>query len=245
MKTTISPEEVEKFSKIANEWWSPTGKFKPLHQFNPIRIAYIRRHIMAHFAREDTVNMPLSGLKLLDIGCGGGLLSEPMARLGAEVTGADASAKNINTALVHALEHNLQIEYLCTTAEDLAQERPETFDVILNMEVIEHVSDPKLFIASCARLLKPNGMMVLATLNRTLKSFAFGIVGAEYILRWLPIGTHDWNKFVKPQEIMKMAENSGLRNSDIIGVALNPLTQKWYETSDLNVNYMGCFVRKF
>ena len=244
MKTTISPEEVEKFSKIASQWWNPTGKFKPLHQFNPIRIAYIRRQIMTHFAREDIGNTPFSGLKLLDIGCGGGLLSEPMARLGANVTGADASDKNIKTALIHASEQNLQIEYLCTTAEDLAEERPQNFDIILNMEVIEHVSDPELFMISCAKLLKKDGIMVVATLNRTVKSFAFAIMGAEYILRWLPIGTHDWNKFIKPQEMTCMAESCGLICKDMTGVTLRPLTQKWHETSDLSVNYMGCFVHK-
>ncbi|MEM6603172.1 MAG: bifunctional 2-polyprenyl-6-hydroxyphenol methylase/3-demethylubiquinol 3-O-methyltransferase UbiG [Pseudomonadota bacterium] len=243
MTTTIAQDEVEKFSKIASEWWDPNGKFKPLHIFNPVRIGYLRRHIIAHFNKNEADALPFSGLKLLDIGCGGGLLSEPMRRLGADITGIDASEKNIKTAMQHAKEGDLNINYLAMTSEELAQKEPETYDVILNMEVIEHVADPMLLVESCAKLLKPNGIFFIATLNRTLKSFGLAIIGAEYILRWLPIGTHDWNKFLKPGEIQNMGEKSGLTHQAWQGVSFNILTQKWSETDDLNVNYMGYFTK--
>lgn len=234
MNTTLLPEEVEKFSKIADEWWDIKGKFRPLHLFNPTRISYIREAVEAHFSQ-------MQGIKLLDIGCGGGLLSEPMARLGAEVTGVDASEKNIKTALAHSLEQGLQINYQAGTAEDLSQENPEYYDVILAMEVLEHVADVKLFLESCTKMLKPNGLLFAATLNRTLKSYGLAIVGAEYILRWLPVGTHDWNKFLKPKEISDILENHSLIHKDWTGVNFNPLTQTWKRTSDLSVNYIGYF----
>ncbi|MFT6072740.1 MAG: 2-polyprenyl-6-hydroxyphenyl methylase/3-demethylubiquinone-9 3-methyltransferase [Dasania sp.] len=234
MNSTISPEEVEKFSAIADQWWDPNGKFKPLHEFNPLRLTYIRNHIEAHF------NTPLKDLKLLDIGCGGGLLSEPMARLGLQVTGVDASEKNIKTASVHAEKSNLNINYIASTAETLAIERPEYFDIILNMEVIEHVADTQLFIDSCLKMLKPNGIMVIATLNRTVKSYIFAIVGAEYILRWLPIGTHEWEKFLKPSEINNLCGNQAKR-IDIKGANFNILNKTWSQSPDTDVNYMAVY----
>jgi 2-polyprenyl-6-hydroxyphenyl methylase/3-demethylubiquinone-9 3-methyltransferase len=230
MKTTILPDEIEKFSRIADEWWDLNGKFKPLHSFNPLRLNYIRNHI-------ETKMGNVNNIQLLDIGCGGGLLSEPMARMGANVTGADASEKNIKTAMIHAEKNHLNIEYLTTTAEALSAERPNFYDVILNMEVIEHVADTQLFIDSCFKMLKPNGIMVIATLNRTLKSYMFAIIGAEYVLRWLPIGTHDWQKFLKPSEINLLCQNHANR-LDIAGASFNPVTGKWSQTNDLNVNYM-------
>jgi 2-polyprenyl-6-hydroxyphenyl methylase / 3-demethylubiquinone-9 3-methyltransferase len=233
MQTTILPDEVEKFSRIADEWWDLNGKFKPLHSFNPLRLNYIRSHIEAKLGT-------VQNIKLLDIGCGGGLLSEPMARMGASVTGADASEKNIKTAMLHARQNDLQIEYLTTTAEALSIQRPEFYDVILNMEVIEHVADTQLFIDSCFKMIKPNGIMVIATLNRTLKSYMFAIIGAEYVLRWLPIGTHDWQKFLKPDEVNALCQNYANR-TDIAGASFNPLTQKWAKTQDTSVNYMSIY----
>jgi 2-polyprenyl-6-hydroxyphenyl methylase/3-demethylubiquinone-9 3-methyltransferase len=237
MKTTILPEEVEKFSKIAHDWWNIDGKFKPLHQFNPLRLNFIRDTIEEKFGM-------LSSLKVLDIGCGGGLISEPMARLGLSVTGADASENNIKTAMQHASEQNLSIEYLVTTAEELSTERSEYYDVILNLEVIEHVADPKFFIQSCIKMLKPDGIMIVATLNRTPLSYAFAILGAEYILRWLPIGTHDWNKFLKPQEIDAFCSPE-LTRSNIIGASFNPLSQRWSKTDNTQVNYIAVYERSF
>lgn len=244
MNTTFLPEEVEKFSKIADEWWDINGKFRPLHLFNPVRLHYIRDIIQTHFSLNANIQKnPLSGINILDIGCGGGLLSEPMARLGADVTGVDASERNIKTAQIHAESNELKINYICNTAENLTKSYSESFDVILNMEVIEHVANPEFFMQSCAKLLKPNGIMFVATLNRTLKSYALAIVGAEYILRWLPIGTHDWNKFLKPNEIEKMAQSAHLSHHSWQGVSFNPLTQKWIKISDISVNYMGYFIK--
>jgi len=234
MNTTILPEEIEKFSKIADEWWDPNGKFKPLHQFNPLRLTYIRQHIEAHF------QTPFQELSVLDIGCGGGLLSEPMARLGFQVTAVDASEKNIKTATIHAAQSDLKINYLATTAEDLSQEKTESFDIILNMEVIEHVANPQLFIDSCLKMLKPNGIMFVATLNRTLKSYAFAIVGAEYVLRWLPVGTHDWDKFLKPFEIDDLCEPTAKR-IDLAGANFNIFNQTWTQSHDTSVNYMAIY----
>jgi 2-polyprenyl-6-hydroxyphenyl methylase / 3-demethylubiquinone-9 3-methyltransferase len=233
MQTTISPDEVDKFSRIADEWWDINGKFKPLHLFNPLRLTYIRNQIEKHFGG-------IHQIKLLDIGCGGGLLSEPLARIGAKVTGADASEKNIKTAMLHSEKNNLSIEYLVTTAESLAQERPAYYDVIINMEVIEHVADTQLFIDSCFKMLKPNGIMVIATLNRTLKSYLFAIIGAEYILRWLPVGTHDWQKFLTPDEIHALCHHHAKR-LDIAGASFNPINQQWSKTNDLTVNYMTVY----
>ena len=202
MKTsTINKKEIEKFSRIAEEWWDPTGKFKPLHKFNPIRISYIKEKIISSFKLENS-DKPLQKIRLLDIGCGGGLLSEPMSRLGAEVTGIDASEKNIQVAKLHAKKNNLKINYLTASPENLKIDRK--FDVILNMEIIEHVEDVDIFLKSCSSLLKKEGIMFVATINKTLKSYLFAIIGAEYILRWLPIGTHEWDKFIDPNDLIKI-----------------------------------------
>ena len=234
---SLDPAEVEKFSKIAAEWWNPKGKFAVLHVFNPVRLAYIKEQVTARFARDPYDRRPFQGLRFLDIGCGGGLLTEPMARLGAEITGVDPSEKNIATASVHAEEQDLAIDYRATTAEDLA-ERGESFDVILNMEVIEHVADPSAFVQTCARLLKPSGLIFIATLNRTLKSFGLAIVGAEYVLGWLPRGTHQWEKFIKPDELEAWLTASGLKQLDRTGVAYNPFSGEWRRARDMDVNYM-------
>jgi len=234
---SLDPAEVEKFSKIAAEWWNPKGKFAVLHVFNPVRLAYIKEQVTARFARDPYDRRPFQGLRFLDIGCGGGLLTEPMARLGAEITGVDPSDKNIATASVHAEEQDLAIDYRATTAEALA-ERGESFDVILNMEVIEHVADPSAFVQTCARLLKPSGLIFIATLNRTLKSFGLAIVGAEYVLGWLPRGTHQWEKFIKPDELQAWLTASGLKQLDRTGVAYNPFSGEWRRARDMDVNYM-------
>lgn len=235
--TTIDAEDVARFSAIAAEWWDEKGKFAPLHKFNPVRLAYIREKALERFARDGSARRPFEGLRLLDIGCGGGLLSEPMARLGFAVTGADASERNIGTARAHAAEQGLDIEYRATTAEDLAA-AGETFDLILNMEVVEHVADVKLFMSSCAGMLRPGGMMIVATLNRTFKAWALAIVGAEYVLGWLPRGTHDWQKFLTPGELRAALEDGGLKVADLIGVAYNPIADRWSRSSDTGVNYM-------
>ena len=233
--TTINQEEIQKFSKLAEEWWDVSGKFKPLHMFNPIRIEYILEKISNHFERKDD-DLPLKGLKLLDIGCGGGLISEPMSRLGANVTGIDASLNNIKIAESHSKKNNLKINYLNTSPEDFLND--EKFDVILNLEIIEHVEDVNLYFKSCAKLLKKNGIMFTATLNRTFTSYIKAIVGAEYILRWLPIGTHDWNKFLKPKEVEKMISNLNFSILETKGLVFNPFTQKWKRSNDLSVNYI-------
>ncbi|MFT3811031.1 MAG: bifunctional 2-polyprenyl-6-hydroxyphenol methylase/3-demethylubiquinol 3-O-methyltransferase UbiG [Micropepsaceae bacterium] len=235
--STIDADDVARFSAIAAEWWDETGKFKPLHKFNPVRLAYIREKALERFSRDGSARKPFEGLRLLDIGCGGGLLSEPMTRLGFQVTGADASEKNIRTAATHAAEQGLAIDYRATTAEDLAA-AGESFDVILNMEVVEHVADVKLFMSSCAKMLRPGGMMVVATLNRTFKAWALAIVGAEYVLGWLPKGTHDWAKFLTPGEIRAALEGGGLTVGDLSGVAYNPIADRWSRSSDTGVNYM-------
>ena len=236
--TSIDPDELAKFTAMAEDWWNPHGQFKPLHKFNPTRLAYIRDKLCDHFDRDPHADKPLQGLRLLDIGCGGGLLSEPMARLGAAVVGADASEANIKTAALHAEQQGLTIDYRAVTAEQLVV-KSETFDAILNMEVIEHVADPQAFMNSCGRLMKPDAIMFLATLNRTLKAFALAIVGAEYVLRWLPRGTHEWDKFITPKELANMAENAGLEFFTSTGVSFNPLTDKWRQSGDMSVNYMG------
>lgn len=240
--STIDAEDVARFSAIAAEWWDESGKFKPLHKFNPSRLAYIREKALARFSRDGSARKPFEGLRLLDIGCGGGLLSEPMARLGFAVTGADASEKNIKTAATHAAEQGLSIDYRATTAEDLAA-AGETFDVILNMEVVEHVANVRLFMASCAAMLKPGGMMIVATLNRTFKAWALAIVGAEYVLGWLPRGTHDWAKFLTPGEIRAALEDGGLTVADLVGVTYNPIVDRWSRSTDTGVNYMMMGVR--
>ena len=238
--TTINQEEIQKFSKLAEEWWDVSGKFKPLHMFNPIRIEYILDKTSVHFKRNDK-KLPLKGLKLLDIGCGGGLISEPMCRLGAEVTGIDASLKNIKIAETHSKKSNLKINYLNTAPEKF--EEYEKFDVILNLEIVEHVEDVDLYFKSCAKLLKKNGIMFTATLNRTFMSYLKAIIGAEYILRWLPIGTHDWNKFFKPSEIEEKISSLDFSVIETKGLEFNPFTQKWKTSNNLSVNYIVTSVK--
>lgn len=237
-KSTIDPVEHEKFSKLAEEWWNPKGKFKTLHKFNPTRIAYIREKIINHFDIAKDENKPFKDIKLLDIGCGGGLLSEPMAKLGANVTGLDVVEKNIKTASTHAINQGLKINYIHSTVEKVS-EKNQKFDVILNMEVIEHVSDVNLFINSCNKILSSNGIMIFASLNRTLISYGLAIIGVEYILGWLPKGTHDWSKFITPDELKILFSSNGLRIDEIIGMKYNPLFDSWSRSEDLSVNYLG------
>ncbi len=236
--TTIDPGEVEKFSKIADEWWDPFGKFKPLHKFNPVRLAYIRDAACMHFGRDSRAKKPLEGLRVLDVGCGGGLVCEPMRRLGADVVGVDAAERNIKTAMTHAKGAGLEIDYRATTAEDLASEEPTGFDVVLNLEAVEHVADVELFLRSSAALVKPGGLMIVATINRTLKAFALAKVGAEYVLGWLPRGTHDPRKFVKPDEIKAALAPAGMTVTATAGVSYNPLMDLWRVSDDASVNYM-------
>jgi 2-polyprenyl-6-hydroxyphenyl methylase/3-demethylubiquinone-9 3-methyltransferase len=235
--TTIDPAEVAKFSAIAAEWWDPAGKFAPLHKFNPVRLAFIRAEAAAHFGRDGRGLRPFEGLSLLDIGCGGGLLSEPMARLGFAVTGADASEKNIGTARAHAAQSGLEIDYRATTAEALAAEGRQ-FDAVLNMEVVEHVANVPVFLAACTQLVKPGGLTFVATLNKTLKSLALAKIGAEYVLNWLPHGTHDWNRFIPPAELRVALEETGLSTLKTQGVSFDPLGWDWRLSSDVDVNYM-------
>ena len=237
---TINKKEIEKFSKIAEEWWNPEGKFKPLHKFNPIRISYIKENIIKTFRLQNT-KLPLRRIKILDIGCGGGLLSEPMCRLGADVTAIDASMKNINVAKLHSKKNNLKIDYICTSPENLKVKNK--FDVILNMEIVEHVEDINLFLKSCSKLLKTNGIMFVATLNKTLKSYIFAIVGAEYILRWLPIGTHEWEKFIKPEELISILKNNDLKVERVDGMKFNIITDRWKVSTDKSINYIAKFIK--
>lgn len=236
-RTTVDQSEIDHFSHIATEWWNPQGKFQPLHQFNPIRLAYIREKICLEFNRDPVSLMPFNNLKILDIGCGGGLLCEPMARLGAIVVGVDAAQTNIEVAKIHAAQSNLSIDYRMTTAEALANEG-EKFDIILNMEVVEHVANVNLFIKATAKMLKPRGLMFVATLNRTWKAWGLAIVGAEYILRWLPKGTHDYKKFLKPRELKNFLSKNALTVIDEIGITYNPLNDSWNRSKDMNVNYL-------
>jgi 2-polyprenyl-6-hydroxyphenyl methylase / 3-demethylubiquinone-9 3-methyltransferase len=238
MTTTINKQEIQKFSNLAEEWWDVKGKFKPLHMFNPIRIEYITEKIKLHFKLKKKENDFLHGINILDIGCGGGLISEPLARLGASVTGIDASEKNINIAKLHAQKNNLKINYLNKSPEHL--EDFEKFDVILNLEIVEHVENVNLYIESCFKLLKKDGLMFTATLNRSLMSYLKAIIGAEYILRWLPIGTHDWNKFIKPEELEKILSNEKFSTIDIKGLEFNPILKKWKRSDNLSVNYIIC-----
>ena len=235
---TINKKEINKFSKIANEWWNPEGKFKPLHKFNPIRIDYLKRNIIKHFnIKNRKNNKPLGGVSILDIGCGGGLLSEPMFRLGAKVTGIDASEKNIKIAKFHSKNQNLKINYICTSPDNMKSK--EKFDVILNMEIVEHVENLDLFLKASSEHLKKNGIMFIATLNKTLKSYVFAIVGAEYILKWLPIGTHEWEKFVTPAYLNTLSKKNNLKEKKIDGMKFNILKNEWILTKDLSVNYIS------
>ncbi len=244
MQTTVDPAEVAKFEAMAAEWWNPNGKFKPLHMLNPCRLDYITRQIAAEFDRDLTAALPLAGLRLLDIGCGGGLLSEPMARLGATVVGADAAPRNIPVAQVHAAQSGLVIDYRHTTAEDMAA-AGEQFDVVLNMEVVEHVSDPLAYLTACQQLLRPGGLMICSTLNRNPKSFAMAIVGAEWVMRWLPKGTHDWRKFITPDELADLIRKAGLDPVDAKGMVFNPLGWSWsLSARDLSCNYVTASVKR-
>jgi len=235
---TINKKEIEKFSKIASEWWDPKGNFKPLHKFNPIRIKYIKDNIIKSFKLRPS-DKPLKKINILDIGCGGGLLSEPMCRMGANVIGIDASQKNINVAKFHAKKNKLKINYICAYPEILNTKKK--FDVILNMEIVEHVADVNLFIKKSSKLLKKNGLMFIATLNKTLKSYIFAIVGAEYILKWLPIGTHDWDKFIKPKELIKITNNNNLTLEKLDGMKFDLIRDEWILSPDNTVNYIAKF----
>ena len=234
--SSVNKKEIEKFSKMAAEWWDPEGKFKPLHKFNPIRIKYIKDNIIYSFKLKSK-EQPLQKINILDIGCGGGLLSEPMARLGANVTGIDASDKNIQIAKLHAKKNKLNINYFCSSPEKLKIKKK--FDVILNMEIIEHVEDINFFIKSCSKLLKKNGLMFVATLNKTLKSYVFAIIGAEYVLRWLPIGTHDWEKFVKPEDLKNILNKNNLKIEKIDGMNFDIFKDEWNISKDTSINYIA------
>lgn len=236
-RTTIDQAEVDRFSAMAAEWWDPTGKFRPLHKFNPVRLTYIRDMVCGQFGRDPKAHRSLEGLRILDIGCGGGLLSEPMARMGADVLGADASEKNIGIAKAHAAGSGVPVDYRAVTAEALA-EAGESFDVVLNMEVVEHVSDVDFFLTTCASMVRPGGMTFVATINRTMKAAALAIFAAENVLRWLPRGTHQYEKLVRPEEIEKPLNASGLTVTDRTGVFFNPLLNQWNLSKDMDVNYM-------
>ena len=234
---TVNKKEIDKFSKLAREWWDPNGKFKPLHKFNPVRLDYIKKSILKKLKKRDDTY--LKNVKILDIGCGGGLLCEPLTRLGAQVVGIDASNKNIKIAKIHAKKSDLKINYYCTTPEDFNYK--EKFDVVLNMEIVEHVEDVNLFLKESSKFLKKNGIMFIATLNKTLKSYFFAILGAEYVLRWLPIGTHDWNMFVKPSDLVEICKKNSLMLEEILGVKYNIISRDWELSTDNNVNYMALF----
>ncbi|WP_075504481.1 bifunctional 2-polyprenyl-6-hydroxyphenol methylase/3-demethylubiquinol 3-O-methyltransferase UbiG [Candidatus Pelagibacter communis] len=238
--TSVNKKEIDKFSKMADEWWDPEGKFKPLHKFNPTRIKYIKENIINNFKLKNKFR-PLLGINILDIGCGGGLLSEPMSRMGANVTGIDASDKNIKIAKLHAKKNNLKINYLCSSPEKL--KITKKFDVILNMEIVEHVEDIDFFLKSCSKLLKKNGLMFVATINKTLKSYIFAIIGAEYVLRWLPIGTHEWEKFVKPEDLKKILMKYDLSLNKLEGMNFNIIKDEWNISRDLSVNYIAKFIK--
>ncbi len=237
---SVNKKEIEKFSKMATEWWDPEGKFKPLHKFNPIRIKYIKENIISNFKLKNK-NKPLAGVNILDIGCGGGLLSEPMSRMGATVTGIDASNKNIKIAKLHSKKNKLKVNYFCSSPEKLKIKKK--FDVILNMEIVEHVEDINFFLKSCSKLLKKNGLMFVATINKTLKSYVFAIVGAEYILRWLPIGTHEWEKFVKPKDLERILLKNNLSLKKLDGMNFNVIKDEWSISKDFSVNYIAKFIK--
>ncbi|MBJ6989176.1 MULTISPECIES: bifunctional 2-polyprenyl-6-hydroxyphenol methylase/3-demethylubiquinol 3-O-methyltransferase UbiG [unclassified Devosia] len=235
--TTVNDAEIAKFTAMAEEWWDPTGKFKPLHKFNPVRLSYIRDKLVARFGRDANSIRPFEGIRILDVGCGGGLLCEPLTRLGATVTGVDAAERNIAIAKIHAEQGGLDIDYRATTSEALVA-AGESYDVVLNMEVVEHVDNVPLYMKSCADLVAPGGLMFTATLNRTARALALAVIGAEYVLRWLPRGTHDWNKFLTPEEIIAELRRNGLNVTDQSGVSYNPLSGEWRLSRDMAVNYM-------
>tara|TARA_B100000131_G_C18103573_1_gene606935 strand:- start:740 stop:1465 length:726 start_codon:yes stop_codon:yes gene_type:complete len=239
--STIDKIEVEKFSKIASDWWNPNGKFKPLHVFNPARIKLIKEKIISYFSLDPNSKNPLSKISILDIGCGGGLLCEPLKRLGAEITGIDASENNIKAAKLHAEEMGLDIKYINCSPENLKADKK--FKVILNMEIVEHVSDVNLFMQKCSSLIEKDGIMFVATINKNLKSYLFAIIGAEYVLRWLPIGTHDWNKFLTPEQLKNIAEKNNFVFDELIGMKFNILLNKWKATKDSSVNYISIFLK--
>ena len=240
--TTVDKKEIEKFSKLAKDWWNPNGKFKPLHLFNPARIAFIKEKLISHFGLDSNSSKPLRELKILDIGCGGGLLCEPLSRLGATITGIDASKDNIEVAKLHSKEMNLNIKYIHAAPENLNLKN-NSHDVLLCMEVVEHLKDVNLFIASCSKLIKKNGIMFIATINKNLKSYIFAIVGAEYILRWLPIGTHDWEKFLTPQELEIIATRNNFTIDEMVGMKFNLFSKKWRKSNDASVNYISTFLK--
>ena len=237
-KDTINKKEIDKFSKLADEWWDPEGKFKPLHNFNPVRLKYIKDTINIKFGKK-TEKLPLKDIKILDIGCGGGLLSEPLSRLGATVTGIDASDRNIKIAKKHLEKSKLNIDYYCSSPEKFVVK--EKFDVVLNMEIVEHVDNVDFFLLKSSELLKKDGLMFIATLNKTLKSYVFAIIGAEYILKWLPIGTHDWNKFLKPDDLINICKNNSLNLNNLIGVKFDILKNEWIVSNDKSINYLAQF----
>ncbi len=237
-KDTINKKEIDKFSKLADEWWDPEGKFKPLHNFNPVRLRYIKDTITKKFGIKSE-KLPLKDIKILDIGCGGGLLSEPLSRLGATVTGIDASDRNIKIAKMHLEKSKLDIDYYCSSPDKFVAK--EKFDVVLNMEIVEHVDNVDFFLFKSSELLKKNGLMFIATLNKTLKSYLFAIIGAEYILKWLPIGTHDWNKFLKPGDLINICKNNSLNLNNLIGVKFDILKNEWIVSKDSSVNYLAQF----
>ena len=237
-KDTINKKEIDKFSKLADEWWDPEGKFKPLHNFNPVRLRYIKDTITKKFGNKSE-KLPLKDIKILDIGCGGGLLSEPLSRLGATVTGIDASDRNIKIAKMHLKKSKLDVDYYCSSPDNFVAK--EKFDVVLNMEIVEHVDNVDFFLLKSSKLLKQNGLMFIATLNKTLKSYVFAILGAEYILKWLPIGTHDWNKFLKPEDLITICKNNSLNLNNLIGVKFDILKNEWVVSEDSSVNYLAQF----
>ena len=239
--TTVDKIEVEKFSKLAKDWWNPNGKFKPLHLFNPTRIQFIKGKLISHFRLNSNSEKPLKGLKILDIGCGGGLLCEPLNRLGAAVTGIDASKNNIKVAKLHSKEMNLNIKYIHCPPENLNFKNE--FEVILNMEIVEHTSNVNLFMQNCSNLIKKDGIMFVSTINKNLKSYIFAILGAEYILRWLPIGTHDWDKFLTPRDLDIITSKNNFVTDEIIGMKFNLFSNKWYKSTDTSVNYISTFLK--
>ena len=237
-KITINKKEIDKFSKLAEEWWDPNGKFKPLHNFNPVRLKYIKDSILKKYKNTDK-KRPLKNIRILDIGCGGGLLCEPLSKLGAEVVGIDASEKNIKIAKLHSRENNLKINYFCASPENFKIKGK--FDVILNMEIVEHVENVNFFLNQSTKFLKKKGLMFVATLNKTLKSFFFAIIGAEYVLRWLPIGTHDWDMFIEPKKLINICKNNNLVLQDLFGVKYNLVNNHWEVSKDISINYLAKF----